>query len=93
VNDAKTQTAECPGCGLMDAMPGSKCPTCGTTWWRGDDLKPQTTDLDRLNAAGEEMSRLQWLLEGRDTFIVEKGLWNEFVEWIAKRNGGEPARG
>lgn len=28
---------------------------------------------------------LQWLLEDRDSFIVEKGLWNEFVEWVAKR--------
>jgi hypothetical protein len=51
----------------------------------------QTTDLDRLNEAGEEMNRLQWLLEGRDTFIVEKGLWNEFVEWITKRTSPEYA--
>jgi hypothetical protein len=36
-------------------------------------------------------NRTRWLLEGRDTFIVEKGLWGEFVDWLAKRDGGERA--
>lgn len=50
-------------------------------------------NLPRVTVMTEEVNRLRWLLEGRDTFIVDKGLWNEFVEWAAKRASPECADG
>lgn len=48
----------------------------------------QRAAADRIEALEAEVERLDYLLAGRDRFIVNKGLFDEFVKWLRD----EPAR-
>ena len=40
-----------------------------------------------INELADEIERLQRLLDGRDEFLVEKGVFGEFVEMLQARRG------
>ncbi len=42
---------------------------------------------------GSNEERLRWNLELRDMFIVEKGLWQEFVEHITRAPNPKQSKG
>lgn len=47
-----------------------------------DDIAARVTDT--LNALAAENKRLRSLLDGRDEFLVQRGLFGEFIEWLKR---------
>lgn len=51
--------------------------------WDGEDCEDHQPAVEYVHAS--EIERLKSLLEGRDKFIVDEGLWDKFCRWPPAR--------